>query len=245
LVSSLQHYVLSAPKLHADDTPMPVLDPGRGQTKRGFLWSYVRDDRGSGGHDPPTVWFAYSPNRKGEHPQRHLQGFAGLLQSDAYSGFDLIAPRASHEGSSAARRVLCVGHARRRFHDLHLAVGSPIAAEALRRIGEPYRIERDIQACSAQERYAARQAHAVPRLQALHLWLSQTLTQVSNSLELAQAIRYSIKSDHWPALTYYCKDGRAEIDNLAVERQLRPVKGAFIVHLMLKYLKRLMSDFQG
>jgi len=218
-----QHYVLSAQKLHADDTPMPVLDPGRGRTKRGFLWSYVRDDRGSGGHDPPAVWFAYSANRKGEHPQRHLQGFKGLLQTDAYSGFDLIAARAPHEGSSAARRVLCLGHARRRFHDLHVSVGSPIAAEALRRIGELYLIERNIRGCSPRERFAARQEHAVPLLRSLYIWLSHTLTQVSNSSELAQAIRYTIKSDHWPALTYYCEDGRAEIDNLPVERQIRPV----------------------
>ena len=225
LVSSLERYVLSAEKLHADDTPMPVLDPGRGRTKRGHLWSYVRDDRGSGGHDPPAVWFAYSPDRKGLHPQNHLRDFAGLLQTDAYAGFDAIAERAPRERqqSEGARRVLCLGHARRRFHDLHVAVGSPIALEALERIGKLYAIERRIKGCTPQERYRVRQAEAVPRLQALHAWLTGTLLKVSKSSELAKAIRYTIKSAHWPALTYYCEDGRAEIDNLTVERQIRPV----------------------
>lgn len=225
LVSSLEHYVLSADKLHADDTPMPVLDPGRGRTKRGHLWSYVRDDRGSGGHDPPAVWFAYSPDRKGLHPQHHLRGFAGLLQTDAYAGFDAIAERAPRRPAerARARRVLCLGHARRHFHDLHVAVGLPIALEALERIGELYGIEREIKGRAAEERYCVRQARALPRLQALHAWLTQTLVKVSKSSELAKAIRYTIKSAHWPALTYYCEDGRAEIDNLTVERQIRPV----------------------
>lgn len=225
LVSTLERYVLSAGKLHADDTPMPVLDPGRGRTKRGHLWSYVRDDRGCGGHDPPAVWFAYSPDRKGEHPQHHLRDFAGLLQSDAYAGFDAIAERGPRkpERSGRAQRVLCLGHARRRFHDLHVAVGSPIAFAALERIGELYRIERRIKGRTPEERYRVRQTEAVPRLRALYAWLSDTLLKVSKSSELAKAIRYTIKSAHWPALTYYCEDGRAEIDNLTVERQIRPV----------------------
>jgi transposase len=225
LVSSLERHVLSADKLHADDTPMPVLDPGRGRTKRGHLWSYVRDDRGSGGHDPPAVWFAYSPDRKGLHPQHHLRGFAGLLQTDAYAGFDAIAERAPRKPAERgrARRVLCLGHARRHFHDLHVAVGSPIALEALERIGELYGIEREIKGRTVEERLRVRQARALPRLQALHTWLTQTLVKVSKSSELAKAIRYTIKSAHWPALTYYCEDGRAEIDNLTVERQIRPV----------------------
>jgi transposase len=225
LVSSLERYVLSAQKIHADDTPMPVLDPGRGRTKRGHLWSYVRDDRGSGSRDPPAVWFAYSPDRKGTHPQHHLRDFAGLLQTDAYAGFDAIAQRGPRESSvgDRARRVLCLGHARRHFHDLHVAVGSPVALEALQRIGELYHIEREIKGCAPQERYRVRQLQAVPRLRALHAWLSDTLSKTSRSSALAKAIRYIIKSAHWPALTYYCKDGRAEIDNLAVERQIRPV----------------------
>jgi transposase len=225
LVLSLERYVLSAQKIHADDTSLPVLDPGRGCTKRGHLWSYVRDDRGSGGRDPPAVWFAYSPDRKGVHPQHHLRGFAGLLQTDAYAGFDAIAQRGPRKSSATdrGRRVLCLGHARRHFHDLHVAVGSPVALEALQRIGELYHIECEIKGCTPQERYRVRQVQAVPRLQALHAWLSNTLSKTSRSSALAKAIRYTTKSAHWPALTYYCEDGRAEIDNLAVERQIRPV----------------------
>src|SRR5262249_5062759 len=142
-----------------------------------YLWSYVRDDRGSGGHDPPAVWFAYSPDRKGMHPQSHLQGFAGLLQTDAYAGFDVIAQRAPSKiaPDARARRVLCLGHARRRFNDLYVAMKSPVAYEALERIGELYRIEREVNGCSPQERHRARQEHAVPRLKALRTWLNQTL----------------------------------------------------------------------
>ena len=162
---------------------------------------------------------------KGLHPQRHLRDFIGLLQTDAYAGFDLIAERAPSKSqqSGRARRVLCLGHARRHFHDLHAAVGSPIAFEALERIGQLYAIERRIKGCTPLERYRVRQADAVPRLQALHAWLTATLIKVPQSSELAKAIRYTIKSAHWLALTYYCEDGRAEIDNLTVERQIRPV----------------------
>jgi len=225
LLSSVEHYVLSGEKVHADDTPLPVLDPGRGRTKRGQLWSYVRDDRDCGGHDPPAVWFAYSPNRKGAHPQHHLRDFAGLLQTDAYAGYDAIAERAPRKASAnaRARRVLCLGHARRRFNDLHVAARSPVAFEALQRIGELYCIERKIKGCTPQERYRVRQEQAVPRLKALHVWLTNTLVKTSKSSALAGAIRYTIKEAHWTALTYYCKDGRAQIDNLAVERQIRPV----------------------
>jgi transposase len=147
-----------------------------------------------------------------------------LLQTDAYAGFDAIAERAPRkpEQRGRARRVLCLGHARRRFLDLHVAVRSPIAFEALERIGELYRIERRIKGCTPQERHRVRQADAVPRLRALHVWLSATLRKVSKSSELAKAIRYTIKSAHWSALTYYCEDGRAEIYNLTVEHQIRP-----------------------
>ena len=109
LINAVHGYVMSAVRLHADDTPMPVLDPGRGRTKRGYLWSYVRDERPFGGKDPPAVWFAYSPDRKGEHPTRHLRDFAGLLQSDAYSGFNaLVQKRADNEDSAAEdTRIEC------------------------------------------------------------------------------------------------------------------------------------------
>jgi transposase len=224
LVEALARYVMSCGRLHADDTPMPVLDPGRGRVKRGYLWSYVRDERPFGGADPPAVWFAYSPNRRGEHPRRHLRGFAGLLQSDAYAGFNALH---RHAPNSAAEtritRVLCMAHARRHFHDLYVAVKSPIALEAIERIRELYRIEREIRGFSPDRRREERQKHAVPLLQSLQQWLTSRLRQESGSSSLAKAIRYMLKPAHWKALTYYCQDGCAEIDNLAAERSIRPV----------------------
>jgi hypothetical protein len=121
------------------------------------------------------------------------------------------------------QRVLCLGHVRRRFHDLHVAVGSPIALEALERIGKLYQIEREIRGLQPEERRRERQERALPRLQSLREWLTGILMKVPKGSELASAIRYTVKHAHWSALTYYCKDGRAEIDNLTVERQIRPV----------------------
>ena len=207
---------------------MPVLDPGRGRVKRGYLWSYVRDERPFGGTDPPAVWFAYSPDRKGEHPRRHLRDFAGLLQCDAYAGCNaLLQSRVPSSDTNAAgaqiTRVLCMAHARRHSHDLYVAVKSPIAHEAIERIGELYRIEREVRGLSPQRRREERQTHAVPLLRSLQRWLTLTLRQVSRRSALAKAIRYMLKPAHWQALTYYCEDGCADIDNLAAERSIRPI----------------------
>jgi transposase len=225
LVEAVKRYVMSAVRVHADDTPMPVLDPGRGRVRRGYLWSYVRDERPFGGTDPPAVWFSYSPDRKGEHPSRHLRDFSGLLQSDAYSGFNALLQRRSSDAVEGARitRVLCMAHARRHFYDLYVAVKSPVAREAIERIGELYRIEREIRGCSPEQRREERQKHAVPRLKSLQEWLTVMLSQVSCSSALARAIRYMLKPEHWKSLTYYCEDGRADIDNSAAERSIRPI----------------------
>jgi transposase len=226
LIEALGRYVMSADRLHADDTPMPVLDPGRGRVKRGYLWSYVRDERPFGGTDPPAVWFAYSPDRKGEHPQRHLRAFAGLLQTDAYAGFNALLKLRSKSSDSAGRRitrVLCMAHARRHFHDLYVALKLPIAREAIERIGELYGIEREIKGLSPEQRREERQTHSVPRLKILHEWLELTLRQVARRSALAKAIRYMLKPEHWQSLTYYCEDGHADIDNSAAERSIRPI----------------------
>jgi len=146
LVQSLGRYVRAAEKLHADDTPVPVLDPGRGKTKTGRLWTYVRDDRPAAGADPPAVWYRYSPDRKGEHPQTHLRGFRGILQADAYSGFTPL------YATGEILEASCWAHARRKFYDLYVADRSPIATEAIRRIAALYRIERDIRGCLPAQR---------------------------------------------------------------------------------------------
>src|SRR5215469_4323813 len=128
LVDALRRYVLAARKLHADDTPVPVLAPGTGKTKTGRLWTYVRDDRPAGDPSPPAVWFAYSPDRKGEHPQRHLRDFHGTLQADAFAGFNAI----YEDPTRDIREAACMAHIRRKFYDLHQAHASPVATEALR-----------------------------------------------------------------------------------------------------------------
>src|ERR1017187_2783095 len=119
LVDVLRRHVLSAGKIHADDTPVPVLAPGNGKTKTGRLWTYVRDERTAGENTPPAVWFAYSPDRKGEHPRLHLNSFKGALQADAYAGFHHL------YDSGDMYEVACWAHARRKFHDIHVIHASP------------------------------------------------------------------------------------------------------------------------
>ncbi|MCO4866048.1 IS66 family transposase, partial [Cupriavidus sp. WGtm5] len=138
LVEALHRYVMMPGKVHADDTPLPVLAPGKGQTKTGRLWAYVRDDRASGSDAAPAVWFAYTPNHQGQHPQAHLAGFRGILQADAYAGFNAVFT----DGS--VREAACMAHARRKVHDLHVRKATPTTTEALRRIGELYAIEAEI-----------------------------------------------------------------------------------------------------
>lgn len=224
LVDALSRHVLSAHKLHADDTPLPVLEPGRGRTRRGYLWTYVRDERPWASGVPPAAWYQYSPNRRGEHPRRHLSRFRGVLQADAYSGFDRLYEVAKPGEPSRVREAACWAHARRKFYEIHVANASSIAEEALARIGALYRIERAIRGGTPEERRTARQREALPILQALHAWLTRTIAQVSRKSELASAIGYAL--GNWDALALYCDDGRVEIDNNAAERSLRgPVLG--------------------
>ncbi len=213
LVDAVGRYVLAAEKVHADDTPVPVLDPGRGRTKTGRLWAYVRDDRPAASRAPPAVWYRYSPDRKGEHPQAHLRGWRGVLQADGYAGFGAL-----YDGGRIVEAA-CWAHARRKFYDIWMADRSPLAAEAIRRIGALYAIERDIRGQSAELRAAARQRRAVPLCAELHAWLSSTLRTVSAKSQLAAAIKYALV--RWAALTRYCADGRIEIDNNTAERALR------------------------
>jgi transposase len=214
LVASLGRYVMGAKKLHGDDTPVPVLCPGRGTTKQGRLWTYVRDDRPAASTEPAAVLFRYSPDRKGERPQAHLASFTGVLQADAYAGFDRLYGERIQEAA-------CWAHVRRKFYDIHVAHASPIAAEALDRIGRLYGIEAEIRGRPPDERAAVRKSRAGPELEALHGWLQMTLTKLSKKSELALAIRYALS--RWTALTRYRDDGRLEIDNNAAERSLRPV----------------------
>jgi transposase len=212
LVEAVGRHVLAAHKLHADDTPVPVLCPGRGTTKTGRLWTYVRDDRPAGSADPPAVLFRYSPDRKGDRPRQHLSAFRGVLQADGYAGFDRLYGQTIQEAA-------CWAHVRRKFYDLHVAQASPLAEAALDQIAALYAIEAEIRGRAPDERAAVRQARAGPLLTALHEWMHKALGSISKKSELAVAIRYALS--RWVALTRYRDDGRLEIDNNAAERALR------------------------
>jgi transposase len=215
LVDSIRRHVLESAKLHADDTPIPVLAPGNGKTKTARLWTYVRDDRPSGDTTPPAVWFAYTPDRKGIHPQTHLANYEGVLQADAYAGFNAL-----YEDGTI-KEAACWAHARRKFYDLHEARPSPLTTEALHRIGELYAIEAKIRGKPPHERRQARQAEAKPLIDDLERWLRGMLEKLSRKSDTSAAIMYALNL--WPALGRYCDDGLIEIDNSAAERALRGV----------------------
>ncbi len=196
LVEALRQHLLEAGHLHSDDTPVPVLAPGQGKTNTGRLWTYVRDGRPAGDTAPAAVYFAYSPNRKGEHPERHLAGFAGTLQADAYAGFNRL-----YEGGQI-RQAACWAHVRRKFFDLHQAHSSALAAEAIRRIGALYEIEAEIRGRSPDERRSERQQRALPLLKDLHQWLTASLSRLDRKSETAKAIHYALGL--WPALLVLC-----------------------------------------
>ncbi len=215
LVERLAQTVMAAGKLHADDTPIRVLSPGAGKTRTGRMWVYVRDDRPWAGATPPAVLFRYTPDRRGEHPQRHLKDFSGILQADGYAGFQHL-----YDGQRVFEAA-CMAHVRRKFFDFFEATQSPIAAEALQRIRALYAIESDLKGQPADQRSTVRQSHAGPLLDDFKHWLQQTERTLSKKAELAKAIRYALT--RWPALTRYVGDGTIEIDNSAAERALRTV----------------------
>jgi transposase len=215
LVEALRRYVIDGSKLHADDTPVPVLAPGNGKTKTGRLWTYVRDDRAAGDTAAPAVWFSYSPDRKGEHPQQHLAEFRGVLQADGYAGFNQL-----YE-NGRIQEAACWAHVRRKFYDLIEAHRSPTATEAVERIAAFYVIENEIRGRAPNERCQIRQTRLRPLLDSMHNWLEASLAKLSKKSDTAAAIRYALT--RWDALVRFCDDGSIEIDNNAAERALRCV----------------------
>ncbi len=213
LKARLAEHVFASGKLFADDTPIPVLDPGRGRTKTGRLWVYARDDRPWQGPDPPAAVYLYSPDRKAERPISHLSEFRGVLQVDGYPGFERL--------GSGIDLAACWAHARRKFYEVHQATGSPIAGEALRRIAELYAIEASIRGQTATERQSARQSRSLPLVTALKVWLERQFVHLPPRSSLADAIRYSLT--RWEALCNFLGDGRIELDTNTVERAIRPV----------------------
>jgi transposase len=214
LVEALRRNVLSSDVLHGDDTPVPVLAPGMGKTKTGRLWTYVRDGRPHGDERPPAAAYFYSPDRKGEHPQAHLKSFKGILHADGYAGFNAV-----FDGGLVTEAA-CWAHVRRKFFDEHKS-GSPLAREALDRIGALYGIESGIRGKPPDGRQRCREQQSLPLLADLKAWLETTLPKLSGKSDLAKAMRYTLS--RWEALTRYIHDGRIEIDNNAAERSIRGI----------------------
>lgn len=215
LVDEIRKHVLDGSKIHGDDTPVPVLAPGNGRTKTGRLWTYVRDDRPAAQTTPPAVWFAYSEDRKGEHPRQHLKNYSGALQADAYSGLHHL------YGDGRIYEVSCWAHARRKFHDIHVTHPSPITTETLNRIGALYAIEDQVRGKPPDIRRSVRQEQARPILDDFRRWMEKMRQSLSRKSDTAGAIGYALS--HWRALTRYVDDGLLEIDNSAAERALRAV----------------------
>ena len=217
LVETIRHHVFAAERIHADDTTVPVL--AKGKTRTGRLWTYVRDDRPFAGPAPPAAVFFYSRDRGGEHPERHLGSYAGLMQADAYAGFNRLYEANRKPGPIA--EAACWAHSRRRFFDLARINQAPIAAEAVERIDALFAIEREINGVTPQERVRVRNERSRPRVIALEIWLREERGCVSKNSDTGKAIDYSLK--RWAALTRFLDDGRLCMSNNAAERELRAV----------------------
>ncbi|HEX5325542.1 MAG TPA: IS66 family transposase [Acetobacteraceae bacterium] len=215
LIDALAADIIGSDTLHVDDTPVPVLAPGTGKTKTGRLWTYVRDERPFGGKRRPAALFCYSPDRKGEHPQAHLKGFSGVIHADGYAGFNEL-----FAGGDIVEAA-CWAHVRRKFFDVHAAIGSPIAKEALDRIAQLYRVEETINGLPPDHRRRERQQRSKPVAVALAAWAEETVPKLSRKSELAAAFHYM--RARWPALVRCFDDGRLALDNNPAERALRGV----------------------
>ena len=217
LILLIRAHVFAAERIHADDTTVPVL--AKGKTRTGRLWTYVRDDRPFAGPDPPAAVFFYSPDRGGAHPEQHLAGYAGLMQADAYAGFNKLYEAGRKPGPIV--EAACWAHARRKFFDLARLNKAPIAIEAVERIDALFAIEREINGASPQQRLLARNEHSRPLVVELGTWLRQQRAKLSAKNETAKAIQYSLKL--WGALTRFLDDGRLCMSNNAAERALRGI----------------------
>ena len=217
LVTEIRAHVFAAKRIHADDTTVPVL--AKGKTRTGRLWTYVRDDRPFAGPGPPAAVFFYSRDRGGEHPEQHLAGFAGLMQADAYAGFNRLY-EAGRKGGPIVEAA-CWAHARRKFFDLARINKAPIASEAVARIDALFAIEREINGLASQQRLGVRTERSRPLIIELETWLREQRARVSKNSDTGKAIEYSLK--RWAALTRFLDDGRLCMTNNAAERELRAI----------------------
>lgn len=215
VVRRLTEILLASPRLFADETPLPVFDPGRGQVKKGFAWAIARDDRPWGGTDPPAVMFRYAPGRGKEHAAALLGGYRGILQCDGYAAYKALA------AGEDLTLAFCWSHVRRGFYDLAQGGTAPVAEEALQQIAELYAIEADIRGCSADVRQAARQARSRSLVESLFAWFEAQLARLPGRSPTAEAIRYAL--NHREGLVRFLVDGRIEVDTNTVERAIRPI----------------------
>jgi transposase len=216
VVRRMHEILLASPRLFADETTMPVLDPGRGRTKKGFAWAIARDDRPWGGTDPPAVVFHYAPGRGAKHPKALLAGYRGILQCDGYVAYKTMA--AAGDGITLA---FCWSHARREFIELAEGKTAPIATEALRRIAALYAIEAEVRGKVPEIRHAIRQAKSRPLVEDLFAWFEAQLARLPGGSPTAKAIRYAL--NHRDGLVRFLDDGRIELDTNTVERAIRPL----------------------
>jgi len=215
----LREILLGSAKIVVDETPAPVLDPGRGRTKTGYFWAIARDDRPWGGSDPPAVVYTYAPGRGAEHGLKLLAGYSGIVQCDGYAAYKRLADPKREGG--AVMLAFCWSHWRRRFYEIAKSGPAPIASEALKRIATLYAIEAKIRGRHAEERRLVRQAESKPLVEDLKTWLEVQLALVSGKSAIAVAIRYGL--NHWDGLLRFLDDGRIEMDTNAVERSMRPI----------------------
>jgi len=220
VVDRLAEHLKRSSKLFMDETTAPVLDPGRGATKTGYLWALARDDRPWGGEDPPGVVYFYAPGRAGENAEAFLTGFDGILQIDGYPGYNRLT-KPSRKGGKPVRVAHCWAHARRKLKEVFDRDGSEIAAEGLRRIAEFYAIEAEIRATSPGQRLSARQARTAPLVAAFGDWLQAERRKISAKSRLGEKLAYI--HNHWDGLQTFLTDGRVEIDSNRVENLVRPI----------------------
>jgi transposase len=217
LTALIEAHVMAAGRIHGDDTTVPVM--AKGKTVTGRLWTYVRDDLPFAGPAPPAAIFYYSPDRGGEHPQKHLAGYAGILQADAYAGFNELYHEARKPGPIT--EAGCWAHGRRKLFDLAQFARAPLAAEAVRRIDAIFDVERSINGLPAEQRLAVRQKDVAPLVAELEVWMRAARSKMSRHADVAKAMDYMLK--RWNTFTRFLNDGRICLTNNAAERALRGV----------------------
>jgi len=215
---ALLAHLKTSSKLFMDETPAPVLDPGRGKVKKGYFWALARDDRAWIGEAPPGVAFTYTPGRSGKYASQILQGFGGILQVDGYAGYNRVLDL---RDNAPIQLAYCWAHARRKLYDLTHNNVAPIGEEGLKKIAALYRIEKQIRGQPADERLVVRSQKSAPKVAAFKTWLDLARTQVSAKSPTGEALKYIAK--YWNGLILFLTDGRIEMDSNAVERTIRPI----------------------